>query len=203
MSACLLNKTRYIVTEHVTKNRKTAWRSERFATPLIITGPLFRSLERIFKACFVSKDPGAFGLPGPSTIGIETILRQNTDTHVVVIRDSQHDNRLVAFSCLQFTAPGKIHIHSLCTSRKVLRQGCCKRLMEHITSQYGDYELSLRVRVSNYMGEGSGSNPACFCYEEYGFRVKNSPCTIETDGMNCDMIRPPTPYTPPRSSCPP
>ena len=85
-------------------------------------------------------------------------------------------------------------IHSVCISKHFRRKGLCKILINHIVNEpyISRFTLYLYVRISN------GGDPskldvnigAYKCYETCGFRFLKQFCEMQTDGLNCKMIRP-------------
>ena len=173
MSECLENADRYVISE--------------FNTHPEVDDSIIKRIKSLYKTCFITPNPAIFQLSKPIAGTIQTILTQ-PNSIVVAITDTT-TNKIIAFAFLQVLEGNKRYIHSVCTCNSMLRKGCCKRLMSHITLRYNECTLSLQVRVDKVYGEGLPSNPACYCYEMYGFRIQRH-CTIESDGLNCEMIRP-------------
>ena len=176
MNECLENEARYTIDEYTVPDEVRA---------------IAKQIQQYFSDCFC-KQGGIQGFPICNKGSIVRTLRQlNTNNKLVTITDTQ-TNKIASFLFLQIDPQtNTIFIHTVCTNKDYYRRGCCKRLISHITNGYNRYNLRLGVRVGKVLGEGLDGNPACYCYEKYGFRIsKVVPTEIKSDGLNVSMIRP-------------
>lgn len=166
-------------------------------TNTLLTPRQRKQVLQMLKTCFPYSviDPNMyFNTPQQRFIGLYRMTNSSNSSRSTNIGSgSSNDVEFIAVCFLQQIGAGKLFIHSVCVKKGRHGQKCCDRLFSYLVRNYGHYEMSLKVRVDKYKGQGLPENTAAIrCYNKYGFLIVGYElCTIENDGLNCKMVRQP------------
>ena len=155
-----------------------------------------KTIIKLNKMCFINdfKNNAKMSVDGykiPDNVFLKTLLNGYENHDLLIVRNLAN-NEIIAFCFVQLIDATKLFIHSVCVSNKFKRRGLCKMMIGYIVEHCGEqFSIDLQVRIDKYQNRGLPLNPACYCYERFGFRiVKEGGCRVEYDGLNIRMTRP-------------